>query len=71
MHIKIKKNHQKIIHHSLKYKLSRKYSCMSKIFPKIDLKFYSNVTNYNSQPNFLIFKLGLFKELEKGKVQGF
>ena len=25
----------------------RKYNCMSKIFPKINLKFYSNVITYN------------------------
>ena len=48
------KNLQKITHLSLKVsnlkkkkKNSRKHNCMSKIFPKIDLKFYSNITTYN------------------------
>ena len=43
------KNHKKITHLSLKLKKknSRKYKCMIKIFPKIDIKFYSNVATYN------------------------
>ena len=48
------KNLQKITHLSLKVsnlkkkkKISRKHNCMSKIFPKIDLKFYSNITTHN------------------------
>ena len=45
------KNHKKITHFSLKLKkkklFSMKYNCMSKIFPKIDLKFYFNITTHN------------------------
>lgn len=47
--IKIK-NHQKLIHHFLKFKkyyFLRKYNCISKIFFKIYLKFYSNVAIHN------------------------
>ena len=53
--IKIKKIHKKI-HLSLKLKkkkniyiyiyILRKYNCMSKIFPKINLNFYTNVTTH-------------------------
>ena len=47
--IKIK-NHQKISHLSLKFKtilFFMKYNYLNKIFPKIDLKSYSNVITYN------------------------
>ena len=43
------KNHKKITHISVKFKklFYRKYNCMSNIFPKINLKFYSNITTHN------------------------
>ena len=43
------KNYKKITHISLKLKkkISRKYNFISNIFPKIDLKFYSNVKTHN------------------------
>ena len=44
------KKSQKITHLSLsnlRNIILRKYNYMSKIFPKINLKFYSNVTTYN------------------------
>ena len=47
--IKIK-NHQKISPLSLKFKtilFFMKYNYLNKIFPKIDLKSYSNVITYN------------------------
>ena len=47
MEIKI---YKKITHISLKLKkkkISRKYNFISNIFPKIDLKFYSNVKTHN------------------------
>ena len=47
--IKIK-NYQKISHLSLKFKtilFFMKYNYLNKIFPKIDLKSYSNVITYN------------------------
>ena len=52
MHITIMeiKNHQKIIHHFPKFKkyyFLRKYNCISKIFSKIYLRFYFNVTIHN------------------------
>ena len=43
--IKIK-NHKKQLISISNLKL-RKYNCMSKIFPKINLKFYSNFTTHN------------------------
>ena len=48
------KNIQKITNISLKFKkilFFRKYNFMSKIFPKIYLKFDSNVTTHKSQLN--------------------
>ena len=43
------KNYKKTTHISLKFKKkkSRKYNFISNIFPKIDLKFYSNVKTHN------------------------
>ena len=43
------KNHQKITHLSkiLNILFSRKYNYMNEIFPKINHKFYSNITTYN------------------------
>ena len=43
------KNHQKItrLPKILNILFSRKYNCMNEICPKIDHKFYSNVTTYN------------------------
>ena len=52
MHITIMKikNHQIVIHHFPKFKkyyFLRKYNCISKIFSKIYLRFYFNVTTHN------------------------
>ena len=47
--IKIK-NHKKITHISLKLKkkqILKKYNCMSKKFPKINVKFHSNIITHN------------------------
>ena len=43
------KNHQKITYSLLKLKFFffTRYNCISKIFPKIDLKFYFNITIHN------------------------
>ena len=48
------KNHKKVTHLSLKFNkylkkniFFKKYNCMSKIFHKINLQFYYNVTTHN------------------------
>ena len=33
-----------------------KYNCMSKIFPKINIKFYSNVTTHNQTYKIIYYK---------------
>ena len=50
------KNHPKITYLSLKYKKKyffKKYNCISKIFPKINLKFYSNVIIHNQTDEYV------------------
>ena len=44
--IKIHKNYL-ISLSNLRNIFLKKYNCMRKIFPKINIKFYSNVTTYN------------------------
>ena len=56
-------NHQKIIHLSYSHSnyiyiyilFFRKYDYMSKIFAKVNLKFYSNFTTHNQTYDYFLF----------------